>query len=218
MKVLTIPAGSSANIKMAYTPEFIAVGGIGSGFGQIGRITGTREGTGTLLNLDDKGVISLGQSNSYTPADKPTLYILPMADGYVNGGFYLECSNIGTQPIDVYAWSTQKGNCFVSSLIDTAVQNTSTRYERFLKLVADASTTAPGDIITHFYRKDASKQAVLVTYEEVYAISSTNFNNQNLVTGNINENIVWDNTEQEYTAVVIQPQNAVTMYLQRLVK
>lgn len=215
MKVLVVPAGGSANIKMAYTPEFIAFDN-NKTTKTIGRVTATREGTGTLVNLDNDGVRALGQTLQYSAIGKDTLNIIPVANGYVNGGFYLECTNTGVADINVYAWSTQKGTCFVTSIIDTAVQNTSTRYEKFLRLVANPTNTDPSDIITHFYRKDESKQAVLVTYPEVYAITGTLYNNRE-DTGSLFQFITWDNTDLEFSAIVIQPVNAVTMYLQRLV-
>lgn len=212
MKVLTVAAGTSGNIKMSYTPEFLGFKTGGSTF----RVTGTREGTGTLLNLDEYGVAALGQTLSQTYYDKNNVQLIPVADGYVNGGFFLELNNTGGVDVEVFAFSTKKGNCFVSSIIDTAVQNTSTRYERFLKLVAGRGTD-PADIVTHFYRMDESKQAVLVTYDEVNAISALHYDNAQFAFAPY-EFITWDNTAQELSAVVIQPAaNNVTTYLQRLI-
>ena len=213
MKVLSVGAGTSGNIKLSYTPEFIGVK-VPTG-AVLGRITGTREGTGTLLNLDGTGVIVLGQSLRATENAVGTTLLIPCADGFVNGGFFLECSNTGTGTIDIFAFSTKKGTAFVSSIIDTAVQNTSTRYEKFLKLACGAGTNA-ADIITHFYNLDESNTAVLVTYDEVKAVEAINFNNNNA--GTTDAYISWDNTDQSYKAVVIQPSASnVTMYLQRIV-
>jgi len=213
MKVLSVGAGTSGNIKLSYTPEFIGVK-IPTG-AVVGRITGTREGTGTLLNLDNAGVLVLGQSSRSTEGVAGTTYLISTANGFVNGGFFLELSNTGTGTIDVFAFSTRKGTAFVSSIIDTAVANTSTRYERFLRLACGGGTSA-SDIITHFYNLDESKTAVLVTYDEVKAVEAVNFNNHN---GTIADAYIsWDNTNQEYKAVVLQPAANVTMYLQRIVK
>lgn len=212
MKVLTIGAGTSGNIKLSYTPEFIGIK-VPTG-AVLGRITGTREGTGTLLNLDGTGVQVLGQSMRSTENVAGATLLIPCANGFVNGGFFLEASNTGTGTIDIFAFSTKKGTAFVSSIIDTAVANTSTRYERFLKLACGGGTTA-SDIITHFYNLDESNTAVLVTYDEVKAIEGVNFNNHNGTTADAY--ISWDNTDQQYKAVVLQPAANVTMYLQRIV-
>jgi len=212
MKVLSVGAGTSGNIKLSYTPEYIGIK-IPTG-AVVGRVTGTREGTGTLLNLDGAGVLVLGQSARATEGLAGATYLIPCANGFVNGGFFLELSNTGTGTIDVFAFSTRKGSAFVSSIIDTAVANTSTRYERFLKLACGAGTSA-SDIVTHFYNLDESQTAVLVTYDEVKAIEAVNFNNHN---GTIADAYIsWDNSCQEYKAVVLQPASNVTMYLQRIV-
>jgi hypothetical protein len=212
MKVLTIAAGTSGNIKLSYTPEFIGIKVNATAV--LGRITGTREGTGTLLNLDGTGVTVLGQSMRATENATGTTLLIPCADGFVNGGFFLEASNTGLSTIDIFAFSTKKGTAFVSSIIDTAVANTSTRYEKFLKLACGTGTNA-ADIITHFYNLDESNTAVLVTYDEVKAVEAINFNNNNA--GTSDAYISWDNTDQSYKAVVLQPTNNVTMYLQRIV-
>jgi hypothetical protein len=130
--------------------------------------------------------------------------LIPVANGYVDG----PCTIEGTSALagfDVYAFSLNKGNTLIRSLVDTIVANQETRYTEFAKLCV--SGLSSGDIIT-IELVDGTTQ--LMTFEEVAGLGSMIFNN-------VDDSVVFDNSSQNYKAVRIQPTANRTSFVTKYV-
>lgn len=191
-KVLSIGALGTGQIKLSYTPQFIGLMSAGGISTDVKNLVITREGSDTLVNTTGQGFQFLANSFTYDSESAGHVLIIPIADGYVNG----PCTIEGTSALaafDVYAFSLNKGNTLIRSLVDTIVANQETRYSQFAKLCVNG--LAAGDIIT-IELQDGTTQ--LMTFEEVAGLGSMIFNN-------VDDTVVFDNTSQTYKAVRIQP-------------
>jgi hypothetical protein len=203
-KVLSIGALGTGQIKLSYTPQFIGLMSAGGVSTDVKNLVITREGSDTLVNTTGQGFQILANSFTFDSESASHVLLIPVANGYVDG----PCTIEGTSALgafDVYAFSLNKGNTLIRSLVDTIVANQETRYSEFAKLCVTG--LASGDIIT-IELQDGTTQ--LMTFEEVAGLGSMIFNN-------VDDTVVFDNTSMIYRAVRIQPSANRTSYLTKYV-
>jgi len=199
-KILSIGALGTGQIKLSYTPQFIGLMSSGGISTDVKTLVITREGSDTLVNTTGTGFQIMANSYTYDSENAGHVLIIPTANGYVDGPCTIEGTS-ASGAFDVYAFSLNKGNTLIRSLVDTIVGNQETRYTQFAKLAV--SGMASGDLIT-IELQDGTTQ--LMTFEEVAGLGSMIFNN-------VDDTVVFDNTSMTYSAVRIQPQANRTSYL-----
>jgi hypothetical protein len=203
-KVLSIGALGTGQIKLSYTPQFVGIMSTGGVATDVKNFVITREGSDTLVNTTGTGFQLLANSFTFDSESANHVLLIPVANGYVDG----PCTIEGTSALagfDVYAFSLNKGNTLIRSLVDTIVANQETRYSEFAKLCV--SGLSSGDIIT-IELVDGTTQ--LMTFEEVAGLGSMIFNN-------VDDTVVFDNSSQNYKAVRIQPTANRTSFVTKYV-
>jgi len=203
-KVLSIGALGTGQIKLSYTPQFIGLKSVGGVSADVKNLVITREGSDTLVNTSGEGFQILANSFTFDSESAGHVLLIPVANGYVDGPCTIEGTSAALA-FDVYAFSLNKGNTLIRSLVDTIVANQETRYSEFAKICV--AGLASGDIIT-IELQDGTTQ--LMTFEEVAGLGSMIFNN-------VDDTVVFDNTSMIYKAVRIQPTANRTSYVTKYV-
>jgi len=205
---MSVGAGATNQIKLSYTPQFIGIKPSSTVLGSISRVTITREGSDTLLNLDGEGfqvVSSQTTIGDLVANSSATVSFVMLADGWVDGPCTVQVTTDTGQTCDVYALSLQKGNMFIKTLIDTVVANQETRYNKFFRLGIGAGNLSASDVINLEFQ-DGTTQ--LVTAEEISGLGY-------LIYNNAQETFLFNNQDQHYKAVRIQPSANVEVYVQK---
>jgi len=205
---MSVTSGGTNQIKLSYTPQLIGIKGSGNVQTSISRVTVTREGSDTLLNLDGKGFQIVSSQTTYgdliSNATQTVSFVM-LADGYVDGPCTVQVTTNTGQTCDVYALSLQKGNTFIKTLIDTVVANQETRYSKFFRIGISNGDLTSNDIINLEFQ-DGTTQ--LVTAEEMSGLGY-------MIYDNASESYLFNNSDQHYKAVRIQPTANVPVFVQK---
>jgi hypothetical protein len=207
-KIMSVTSGGTNQIKLSYTPQMIGIKGSVNIQGSISRVTITREGSDTLLNLDGEGFQTVSSQTTIgdlVPNAAATVSFVMLADGWVDGPCTVQVTTTTGQTCDVYALSLQKGGMFIKTLIDTVVANQETRYNKFFRLGIGVGNLSSGDVINLEFQ-DGTTQ--LVTAEEITGLGYMIYNNSQ-------ETYLFNNQDQHYKAVRIQPTANVEVYVQK---
>jgi hypothetical protein len=205
-KIMSIAASSSDQIKMSFTPQFIGIKSTGGTVSAvISKVIVTREGSDTIINLDGTGYQTLSRTNTFDSTENAHCLIVPMADGWVNGPATIQVITTAAGSCEVFAFSLNRGNTLVRSLIDTIVANQETRYEKFYRVCV--SGMSANDII-NYEMKDGTAQ--LMSFDEVIALGSWTFNNDDDI-------VEFNNSGQTFNSVRVQPVAQRTAYVQKFV-
>ncbi len=207
-KIMSVPAGGSNQIKLSYTPQFIGIMGSADVKTAIDRITVTREGSDTLLNLDGKGFQVVSSQTCFgdlVAQSTSMVSFVMLSDGYIDGPCTVQVSTNSGETADIFALSLQKGSVFVKTLIDTVVANQETRYNKFFRLGIAKTGLGASDIINLEFQ-DGTTQ--LITKEEIAGLGMMIFDNAN-------SDFLFNNVDQHYKAVRIQPSANVEVYVQK---
>ncbi len=204
---MSVGAGASNQIKLSYTPQFIGLIGSTGVKPSVDRITVTREGSDTLLNLDGKGfeVVSSQTVFGDIVSHTNSVSFIMLSDGYIDGPCTVQVTTTAGNTADVYAMSVQRGNTFIKTLIDTVVANQETRYSKFFRLGIAQGGLSNTDIINMEFQ-DGTTQ--LITVEELTGLGFMIYDNEN-------ESVLFNNQDQAYKAVRIQPSSNVEVYVQK---
>ena len=123
----------------------------------------------------------------------------------MDGPCTVQVTTTAGESAEVYALSLQRGNTFIKTLIDTVVANQETRYNKFFRLGVAKGGFSSTDIINLEFQ-DGTTQ--LITGEEIGGLGMLVYdNNQN--------NFLFNNVDQHYKAVRIQPTANLEVYVQK---
>lgn len=145
-----IPASSSATFNITYVPQFMGftVASAPTAF-QINVL-----GDGMIFNLDANGCSSM--RNIRIVGAGATTYIFQLANGLINGkNGTVTITNSAAAQLDIYAWSKENGNAYMTYMSQQALANSGVNLRKFA--FAAFPSAATGDTFSLYYN-DGSQQ------------------------------------------------------------
>jgi hypothetical protein len=139
MKIGVMNAGvdTVSTINLTYLPEFIVLPVT------CKKILINVLGDGVVVDLDERGISSLGELEQFGingtrqlyPADGNPIFTLRLSDGIIlNKNVTIEVTNSSAADADIFGFSTSKGNLYVQNLRQTVFANSGTELKSFLNL------------------------------------------------------------------------------------
>lgn len=218
MKIGVMNAGvdTVSTINLTYLPEFIVLPVT------CKKILINVLGDGVVVDLDARGISSLGELEQYGinateqiyPADGAPIYTLRLSDGIIlNKNVTIELTNDSVVDKDIFGFSTSKGNLYVQNLRQTVFANSGTELKSFLNLsLVNGSVT--DDIQVTFsdgttQKMNITELPILLSFQQTVS-NTTNDYILNNMGGSVSlVNYIPTNQTQIYIRRVALTKNAV---------
>lgn len=203
MKIFELNGAASTTYKMAYTPQWLGIITPNTITGMQIRVT--KEELGVICNIELDGLKLIANANTMTSLGATDIRYIALATGELSGSCTVTISQQGTGLTEVFANSVNDGLLPIVTLIDTAVVNQATPYEKFSKLYVQSPDD--NDLII-FQGIDGVTNNITVREFKGFLDMSKN---------NSADVMCIDNTDQSIKVLQYQPVNTSrTIYVQRL--
>lgn len=218
MKIGVMNAGvdTVSTINLTYLPEFIVLPFT------CKKILINVLGDGVVVDLDARGISSLGELEQYGinateqiyPGDGAPIFTLRLSDGIIlNKNVTIEVTNNSGVDRDIFGFSTSKGNLYVQNLRQTVFANSGTELKSFLNLsLVNGSVT--DDIQVTFsdgttQKMNITELPILLSFQQTVS-NTTNDYILNNMGGSVSlVNYIPTNQTQIYIRRVALTKNAV---------
>lgn len=218
MKIGVMNAGvdTVSTINLTYLPEFIVLPVT------CKKILINVLGDGVVVDLDARGISSLGELEQYGinateqiyPGDGAPIFTLRLSDGIIlNKNVTIELTNDSGVDRDIFGFSTSKGNLYVQNLRQTVFANSGTELKSFLNLsLVNGSVT--DDIQVTFsdgttQKMNITELPILLSFQQTVS-NTTNDYILNNMGGSVSlVNYIPTNQTQIYIRRVALTKNAV---------
>jgi hypothetical protein len=172
----SIPASSSASFNITYVPQFISFTVTSAPTTFLINI----QGDGVIFNLDATGIAAM--RNIRQQGIVTNTYVFQLANGLINGkNGTVTITNAAAAQLDVYAYSKDLGNFYMTYLIQNALANSGINLRKFA--YAAFPSAAAADIWTVMNNNGITQNAQrndlnnLLGYTQNEVTSRYNFDN-----------------------------------------
>jgi hypothetical protein len=197
----SIAASVTQTFNVTYIPQFIGftIATIPTAFSI------NVQGDGVIFNMDGNGLTSM--SNIRLVGVVANTYVYQLANGLINGkNASVTIANATAAQLDVYAWSKDQGNIYMSYLTQNALLNSGITLQDFAYAAFPSAGAA--DSFTIEYNSKITQ--VNLRLEEQFAIGYT----QNVATARYNIDNIAPSLVKKVTYIPTTSQNVYVMQYQ----